>query len=142
MNKILVLPLILLVFLAGCAQKQQPIAHPETSGETAPGGTTPTETGTTTPLPTKRYSLDVDENGFYPTNRIVIPRGEIAQITFFVMPDVNPVGLKIVSDYFNTGIILPGQSKYVQFTTENSFNFTSYLSSTNIAKASGEVRVV
>ena len=139
MNKILLLSLIAVVFLAGCAKTSQ-IETPTDEQETQQ--MPPEVTKSTEQQPIKEFALDVDENGFYPTERIAVRKGEIARIIFFVKSNVSPTGLSIKSDYFDSGVILPGQFDYVQFTATNSFEFTAYLSNTNIAKVSGQVIVI
>lgn len=152
MNKFLLFPLIAVILISGCAQKVQPSAQPS-AGETVQPEKAQQEGGlaeqeargsgeSTEQTPTKRFSLDVDENGFYPTKRIAVPKGEIVGITFFVKPGVSLAGLTIKSDYFDSGVILPDHTGYVQFTATDSFEFTAYQSNTNIAKATGQVLVI
>lgn len=91
--------------------------------------------------PQEEFTIEADDNGFYPEDISVGPNQQV-RITFKVREqNVYFGGLDIRSAVFNTGAIKPGESKTVEFTSTQSFGFTSYWPSSNVEKADGRVIV-
>ena len=88
------------------------------------------------------FDVEVDDAGFYPAAEIRVDKGTKVKITFRVRTtNVYSGGLEIRSSKFNTQKIEPGSTKTVEFTANESFEFTSYWPVTNVKKAVGRLIV-
>ena len=97
-----------------------------------------TKTNSVTPAPfvplSQSFKINGNDNSADLTN-IMIPKGTPVAITFGV--DSNNTyhgGLDFRSLVVNTGTIAPGSTKTINFVADQSFSFTPYWPSTNIAK--------
>ena len=87
-------------------------------------------------------TIEADDNGFYPSSEIRVPKGARVILEFRVRElGVYFGGLDFRSDVFKTGTVLPGQSKKVEFIAERSFEFTSWWPASERLKARGNVVV-
>ncbi len=78
----------------------------------------------------RSVSIDVDNDG---AGQAVVPalRGMIVRLTLNAMPvNTDPQGLRFASQVVSFGIILPGTSKTVEFTADQSFTLIPYAVST------------
>lgn len=88
----------------------------------------------------KEIKLEADDSGFYPDSAIRVAKGSKVRLTFAIRStNVYYGGLDIRSDVFKTSVIKPGSSATVEFTANESFEFTSYWPLTGIKKATGRV---
>ena len=103
---------------------------------TPPATTPPTTTPTPTP-PTatiQNFSITADDNTATP-KEITVTKNAIAEITFNVSAtNVYYGGLDFRSSVVNSGTIHSGESKTISFTATNSFEFTPYWPSSQVAK--------
>ncbi|MBI4440312.1 hypothetical protein HY638_05045 [Candidatus Woesearchaeota archaeon] len=91
---------------------------------------------------TKEFTILADDTEFSP-EKITVSKGDKVKITFnFNDGKIYYGGLDIKSDYFTVNYAKSEpNSKTVEFTTENSFTFTSYWPSSGVRKADGRVEV-
>lgn len=106
-----------------------------------------TTSPTTIPETPKITTLTVKGDDYTLDPKVVqVTKGSLVKITFVVSKDnVYYGGLDFRSDkgnYFNTGKILPGGSKEVTFTADQSFSYTSYWPSSGVVKATGQINVI
>lgn len=88
------------------------------------------------------FSVEADDNGFYPSRAIEVEKGTKVKITFKVRSSgVYYGGLDFRSDKFKTSAIPPGRSTTVEFTADNSFIITSYWPASGVKKAELKVEV-
>lgn len=87
------------------------------------------------PAPTiQTFSITADDSTATPSE-ISATKGAIVEITFNVSAiNVYHGGLDFRSSVVNSGTVFSGQSKTISFTATQSFSFTPYWPSTNIAK--------
>lgn len=84
----------------------------------------------------KEFTLEADDYGFYPSDNLVVNKGDKVKITFRVRSEnVYYAGLKISGKYFDTGDIAVGGMKTVEFTADASDTITSYWPSSGVRKA-------
>lgn len=90
----------------------------------------------------QELTIEGDDAGIYP-NTITVKKGSVIQITFKVRQARTYYGgLDFRSEAWgDTGRIPPGGSKTIEFTAEDSFDYTSYWPSSNVKKATGKVVV-
>lgn len=90
----------------------------------------------------QELTIEGDDAGIYPKT-ITVKKGALIQITFKVRQARTYYGgLDFRSPAWgDTGRIPPGGSKTIEFTAENSFDYTSYWPSSNVKKATGKVVV-
>lgn len=82
----------------------------------------------------QNFSITADDSTATPLE-ISAAKGAIVEITFNVSSsNVYHGGLDFRSSVVNSGTVLSGQSKTISFTATQSFSFTPYWPSTNIAK--------
>ena len=91
----------------------------------------------------KIFTIEGDDGGLYPTT-INVRRGDTVRITFKTRTvGVYFNGLDFRGGaYFNTGTILPGGSKTVEFVADQSFDFKSYWPTSGVLKATGNIIVI
>ncbi|MBI4176663.1 MAG: DUF4382 domain-containing protein [Candidatus Aenigmarchaeota archaeon] len=90
----------------------------------------------------KSFTIEADDNGFYPSGPFIVNKGDSVKILFKVRSSgVYYGGLDMRSNFFNTGTILPGNEKEVEFTATSTFTFTSYWPASGRKKADGLVVV-
>ncbi len=88
------------------------------------------------------FNIEADDLGLYP-GEIIVNHGNKVKITFKVRTDkVYYGGLDFRSDVFNTGKVLPGETKTVEFTADKSFEYKSYWPASERLKATGKVNVI
>ncbi|MEK6907305.1 MAG: hypothetical protein AABW45_02150 [Nanoarchaeota archaeon] len=141
---ILILFLFNILFLAGCGsdntyttpvQDNPIINQPENNPQE--------EIPEPVNLQLKEFTVEGDDLGLYPST-LTVNKGDIVKITFKVRNEkVYYGGLDFRSDVWgDTGKILPGNEKTVEFNAENSFTYTSYWPATNKLKATGTINVL
>ena len=144
---IILVVIVLLVIVGGIVWSMQGSSSTQT-----PVTTTQTTTTTTTTNPPENSILPVNANGHVSASKtdnftihaddtsadvttIDAAIGDIVNITFVVNASTTyHGGLDFRSSLINSGTITPGASKTITFTAANSFSFTPYWPSTNIAK--------
>ena len=90
----------------------------------------------------KEFKLEADDSGFYPSPAIQVAKGEKVRIYFMVRTtNVYYAGLDFRSVKFKTEQIKPGTSTVVEFTADESFEFSSYWPSSSVLKSTGKVVV-
>ena len=91
----------------------------------------------------KEFTVEGDDIGLYPST-LTANKGDKVKITFKVRTEkVYYGGLDFRSSVWgDTGKILPGNEKTVEFTAENSFTYTAYWPATNKLKATGTINVI
>lgn len=101
----------------------------------------------TAPLPViepglKTFLIEGDDAGIYPST-ISAKKGDTVRITFKTRTEsVYYGGLDFRGGvYFNTGTLLPGGAKTVEFIADQSFDFKSYWPASGVLKATGRVIV-
>lgn len=96
-----------------------------------------------TPSSSKEFIVEGDDLGLYP-DTLTVNKGDQVKITFKVRTDkVYYGGLDFRSDVWDdTGKVLPGATKTVEFTAQQTFNYKSYWPSTTRLKATGTVNVM
>lgn len=88
------------------------------------------------------FTLEADDLGFYPTSTLTIPNGALVKLTFVVRTtNVYYGGLDFRSKKFNTPSVKPGDSYTVEFTADESFDFTSFWPLSGVEKQRGKVAV-
>ena len=98
--------------------------------------------GTTVIISPVSRVLEADDNGFYPSSEIRVPKGAKVTLEFKVRTTgVYFGGLDFRSDKFKTGSIAPGESIKVEFVADESFEFTSWWPASQRLKATGKVIV-
>ena len=160
------LPVILIVFISGCAtqisettqvpttpaqeqiQEIPPQPTPQPAGEsTLQGEVTPTQQEQPPPLPTvKEFTIDADDRGFYIDNKdtssVPVLKGEIVKITFKVREAGTYYGgLDFKGCGQDTPDTKPGASVEIQFTADQACTITSYWPASNVIKDSMQVIV-
>lgn len=151
---ILVVSIFLLV-LVGC-QAPEPVVIPPAESPSPPAAeplpapvppvivsepTPPVKKGEVIPrIERQELTVEGDDAGIYP-NTITVKKGSVIQITFKVRQARTYYGgLDFRSEAWgDTGRIPPGGSKTIEFTAEDSFDYTSYWPSSNVKKATGKV---
>jgi|GEM_PF-4565476 len=88
----------------------------------------------------KVFTIEGDDNVIFPAE-IKARRGDAVRITFKTRTtNVYFNGLDFRGGkYFNTGTILPGGMKTIEFTADQSFEFQSYWPASGVLKATGKV---
>lgn len=91
----------------------------------------------------KEFTIEADDNGFYPSGTVNVNAGDTVRITFVVLEDTTYFGgLDFRSSAWgDTGKVSPGASTTVEFVADNTFQFRSYWPSSNVLKATGTVNV-
>lgn len=90
----------------------------------------------------REFKIEADDSGFYPEPSIRVKKGSKVKLTFFVRStNVYFGGLEMKSNVFKTGTIKPGGSASVEFTANESFEFTSWWPLSNVKKQTGKVIV-
>ena len=91
----------------------------------------------------KEFIVEGDDIGLYP-GTLTVNKDDKVKITFKVRNEkVYYGGLDFRSSVWgDTGKILPGNEKTVEFTAENSFTYTAYWPATNKLKATGTINVI
>ena len=91
----------------------------------------------------KEFTVEGDDIGLYPST-LTANKGDKVKITFKVRTEkVYYGGLDFRSSVWgDTGKILPGNEKTIEFTAENSFTYISYWPLTNKEKATGTINVI
>lgn len=111
----------------------QPSNQPSATQTSPSQSSTPSSTSQTSSM-TKSFTVNADDASADLTT-ISVKKGDPVSITFNVKPNnVYHGGLDFRSNQLDTGAIPPGSSKTITFTATNSFTFTPYWPSTNIAK--------
>lgn len=121
-----------------------PASGPEyASPESAPQTQTPPQPPYSTPYSTppppaepesKNFTIEADDSSATPAS-ISVGRGTKVNLTFQVKTTgVYFGGLDFRSSAVNTGTILPGESKTITFTANESFALTPYWPASNTAK--------
>lgn len=92
----------------------------------------------------KEFTVEADDLGLYPDGgTLTVNKNDKVKITFKVRNDkVYYGGLDFRSNVFNTGKVLPGATKTVEFNAENTFTYTSYWPASNREKATGTINVI
>ncbi len=143
-NKVIIGIIVVLVLLGGAfvLSKNKSVVPQSTSPaqtQSAQPSSTPSQPSQATSSPTtqgnsKSFTVNADDSSADLTT-INAKKGDSVSITFNVKPNnVYHAGLDFRSDQVSTGTIAPGSSKTITFTANNSFTFTPYWPSTNIAK--------
>ena len=89
----------------------------------------------------KEFIVEGDDLGIYPAISTV-NKGDKVKMTFKVRTEkVYYNGLDFRSNVFDTGTILPGNEKTVEFTAEETFTYTSYWPASGVEKAVGKIIV-
>lgn len=132
------------------APKPEPIAEPAAVKPVEPTNTiepvpvpkTAVESALATTPETLEVKLEADDFGFYPTNIVRARKGSKVKLHFIVRADrVYYVGLDFRSAKFKTPSIKPGGVTSVEFTADESFEFSSYWPASERLKATGKVVV-
>ncbi len=91
----------------------------------------------------KEFTVEADDLVLYP-NTLTVNRGDKVKITFKVRTEkIYYNGLDFRSEVFgDTGKVLPGGTKTVEFIAEKSFTYTSYWPASSREKATGKINVV
>ena len=164
MKKALIIFALIILILTGCA-KTQPEKE---SGVISLGNPANSEVPSQTPVPSQQsleqtpppaqsnvqpespsaktnvqeLTLEADDKGFYPENKITVEKDKTARVTFRVRTsNVYYGGLQIKGTLFNTGDIRPGSSKTVEFVATSDSTFASYWPSSGVKKADGRIVV-
>jgi len=90
----------------------------------------------------KEFSIEADDYGLYPSS-IEVKKGDKVKITFKVKDEETYfAGLDFRSSVFgDTEKVAPGETKTVEFTAEETFEFKSYWPASDTLKATGTVTV-
>ncbi len=90
----------------------------------------------------KEFTVEADDLGLYP-NILNVNKSDKVKLTFKVRNEkVYYGGLDFRSEIFgDTGKVLPGGSKTVEFTAQNTFTYISYWPASNREKATGKIIV-
>jgi len=89
----------------------------------------------------KEFTIEGDDLGLYPET-ITVNKNDKVKITFKVRNEnVYYGGLDFRSEFFDTGKVLPGSIKTVEFTAQETFSYKSYWPSSNKLKATGTINV-
>lgn len=90
----------------------------------------------------QEFKLEADDLGFYPSGEIKASKDAKVKLHFLVRKDrVYYAGLDFRSDKFKTASIKPGDSVTVEFTANESFDFSSYWPASGVLKARGKVTI-
>ncbi|MBI2084572.1 MAG: hypothetical protein HYT70_03100 [Candidatus Aenigmarchaeota archaeon] len=160
------MPIILAIFLAGCAAQvdtgqetmqpaeglQEAQAPPETPLETQPvgegtlQGEVVQQEETPAPPAIREFTIEADDSGFYIDNKdissISVSSGDFVSITYQVRSQgVYYGGLDFRGCGQSTPSVKPGDSIKVQFTALSTCAITSYWPVSNVAKDSMQVIV-
>lgn len=93
-------------------------------------------------LEIKEFTIEGDDLGLYP-QEITVNKGEKIKITFKVRNEkVYYNGLDFRSKVFNTGTILPGKEKTIEFTATETFEYISYWPASGVEKETGKIIVM
>lgn len=128
------------------AVKQGTAPTPTPAPQPIPSPPKPTSTPTEAPklMPAvKTFTIEADDNGFYPTGNITVSRGDIVKITFKVRTEnVYFGGLDFRGEpYFRTSKVLPGGETSIEFTADKTFVYRSYWPASGIIKSSAQVTI-
>ncbi len=86
--------------------------------------------------------IEADDRGFYPDSTITVKKGAKVKINFMVREtNVYYGGLDFRSSKFKTASAKPGETAAVEFTADESFEFTSWWPASNVLKSTGKVVV-
>lgn len=147
---VIILVVIVLLVVGGIVWSMQGSSTTQTPAATTQTTVTTTTTVTNPPVP--NTSLPINANGHVSASKtdnftihaddnsadiktINVTKADIVNITFVVNANTTyHGGLDFRSPLINSGTITPGASKMITFTAANSFSFTPYWPSTNIAK--------
>ena len=89
----------------------------------------------------KPAMAEADDFGFYPSS-IKVKRNQVVDLNITVRKEnVYFNGLEFESKYFETGKVYPGDSKVVQFVSNEDFKITSYWPSSRAKKADLQIVV-
>ncbi len=167
MNILKVLPIILIVFISGCAAQvsetkttqqvqetpteTQPIQEAPTQPTegTLQGEVVPTQEQISSipPLPTvKEFTIEADDRGFYLDNKdissVSASKGELVKIMFKVkMEGTYYGGLDFRGCGQDTPDTRPGVSTEMQFTADSTCTIVSYWPASNVVKDNMQVVV-
>lgn len=129
---------VTIIYRGECKTENKETKTPETISPQS------TEKSTEPAVTASVYEIDLeaDDLGFYPASQITAPKGSKIKLTFFVRKtNVYYGGLEMRSNVFKTGTIKPGESKTVEFTANESFEFTSWWPLSSVQKSKGMVVV-
>ena len=91
----------------------------------------------------KEFTVEADDLGLYPEDLTVNKNDKIKLIFKVRTEKVYYGGLEFRSDLFgDTGKVLPGTEKTIEFTADKTFSYASYWPLTNNQKATGTINVV
>ncbi|MEW6722265.1 MAG: hypothetical protein AB1324_03315 [Candidatus Micrarchaeota archaeon] len=91
---------------------------------------------------TKEFTVEADDNAFYPPSPIQVNEGDMVKITFVVRSsNVYFGGLDFRSPKFKTAALKPGESGSVEFVADESFTITSYWPASGVRKSDLSVEV-
>ncbi len=117
---------------------QQPAAEPAQN----PDANTPPVPPAPVAPKTVEFTIESDDHGFYPAEPITIAKGDSLKINFKVRKEgIYYGGMRITSDYFNTGDLPVGGSKTVEYKPDASHKIESYWPSSGVKKAEIKVEV-
>lgn len=164
MDILKVLPIILIVFVSGCAAQvsetttqpqEQEITQPTQPLPEAPtqptegtlqGEVTPTQEQPP-PLPTtQEFTMETDDNGYYTNGQkktsISATKGDIVKITFNLRTSgIYPAGAEYRGCGTQSPSAPPGGTTSMQFTASSTCTITAYWPASGVAKASIQVVV-
>ena len=142
--------LLSILLISSCQPQQEQATQPtppiqeEVPEVTQPEPEPIVEEPETAPTPTlKEFTVEADDVGLYP-DTLTVNKGDKVKITFKVRNEkVYYGGLDFRSDIWgDTGTILPGGVKTVEFTAEETFTYKSYWPASNKLKATGTIIVI
>ncbi len=105
----------------------------QVNSDTTLNTTLTTSTTTSTNPSLQTFTISADDKSASP-NQITVTNGAIVEITFNVGSDVYYGGLDFRSSVVNSGTISANSSKTISFKANQSFAFTPYWPSSNVAK--------
>lgn len=154
MQLLKILPVILIVFISGCATQVNNVTSPEqpsqeqpsmqettqqpTGAGTLQGEVTPHEQPPSLPI-IKEFTIEADDRGFYTNNQdissISADKGDVVKITFKVREAGTYYGgLDFRGCGQDTPDTNPGASIDIQFTADSTCTITSYWPSSGVVK--------
>ncbi|MBI3045940.1 MAG: hypothetical protein HYY86_00125 [Candidatus Harrisonbacteria bacterium] len=121
-------------------EKPLPQPMPATSVEPAP--LEPVKEPAASEPVLNEFKLEADDSGFYPSGILTVPKGSKVKIHFIVrISNVYYGGLDFRSPKFKTESVKPGGITSVEFTADESFEFSSYWPASGVLKSTGKVAV-
>lgn len=160
------LPIVLIVFISGCATQVNETAQPQGEEVTVPTETQPIEEApaqptegtlqgevaqqeisSIPPLPsTQEFTMETDDSGYYMNGQkitsISATRGNIVKITFNLRTQgIYPAGAEYRGCGTQSPSAPPEGTTSMQFTTSSSCTITAYWPASGVAKASMQVIV-